>query len=96
MEADDDTVNYSALTDQWKQMMTQLTHLTWFLGSEPVADFKVKTKTSTPCGSPGTGLPTPALDQWLSNLVLGPPVYAGFRSNHKCNLIFNKQFILLN
>ena len=33
------------------------------LGSESVAVFTVKTKTSTPCGSPGPGLPTPAPDQ---------------------------------
>ena len=31
------------------------------LGSELVADLKAKTKSSTPCSSPGTGLPTPAL-----------------------------------
>ena len=31
------------------------------LGSELVADFRVKTKASTPCGSPGPGLATPAL-----------------------------------
>ena len=42
-------------------MITQLIHLTWFLGSELVADLKAKTKSSTPCGSPGTGLPTPGL-----------------------------------
>ena len=42
-------------------MITRLNHSTWFLGSESVADFNVKTKNSTPCGSPGTGLPTPGL-----------------------------------
>ena len=31
------------------------------LGSELVADFRVKTKASTPCGSPGPGLATPGL-----------------------------------
>ena len=42
-------------------MIAQLIHLTWFLGSELVADLKAKTKSSTPRGSPGTGLPTPGL-----------------------------------
>ena len=32
------------------------------LRSELVADLKAKTKSSTPCGSLGTGLPTPALN----------------------------------
>ena len=49
------------LIDQWKQMITQLTHLTWFLWSESIANFKVKAKTSTPCSSPVTGLLTPGL-----------------------------------
>ena len=31
------------------------------LGSELIADLKAKTKSSTPCGSLGTGLPTPGL-----------------------------------
>ena len=44
-------------------MITQLIHLTWFLGSELIADLKAKTKSSTPCGSLGTGLPTPELNQ---------------------------------
>ena len=30
--------------DQLKQLITQLTHLTWFLGSELVADVKAKNK----------------------------------------------------
>ena len=47
------------LIDQWKQLITQLTHLTW---SEVVADFKVKTKASTPCSSPGPGLRTAVLN----------------------------------
>ena len=51
-------------------MITQLIHLTWFLGSELVADLKAKTKSSTPCGSPGTGLPTPALDHWGRNTLV--------------------------
>ena len=46
-----------SLIDQLKQMITQFIHLTWFIGSELVADLKAKRKSS----SPGTGLPTPAL-----------------------------------
>ena len=46
-------------------MITQLIHLTWFLGSKLVADLNAKTKSSTPCGSPGTGLPTPGLGALL-------------------------------
>ena len=35
--------------------------LTWFPGSELLAEIKAKTKTSTPCCSPGLGITTPAV-----------------------------------
>ena len=47
-------------------MITQLINLTWFLGSESFADLKAKTKIGTPRSSPGTGLPSPGLDDAVS------------------------------
>ena len=51
-----------------KQLITQLTRLTWFLGSESVAHIKVKTKTSSPCGSPGPGVKTAGLNSQSHSL----------------------------
>ena len=55
--------NFSKLT----AFIDQLTgfKLTWVLGSEIVANIKAKTKTSTPCGSPGPGVRTTSLDNGM-------------------------------
>ena len=47
------------LIDQWKQLITRWTHLV--LGSESLANFRVKTNASTLRSSPGPGLRTTGL-----------------------------------
>lgn len=47
---------------QLEQLILQLTHFIWLLGSELGADFHMKTKTSRASGFPGPQLQTPILD----------------------------------
>uniref|UniRef100_A0A0E9W5Y8 Uncharacterized protein n=1 Tax=Anguilla anguilla TaxID=7936 RepID=A0A0E9W5Y8_ANGAN len=70
---------YSVLTVlvQLKQSITQLTHLTWFLGSKVIV-FKVKTKTNRPCASPGPGLATSAVGDAVFQMRCSTRTHCGY------------------
>ena len=70
-------------------MITQLIHLTWFLGLNWLLILRRKTKSSTPCGSLGTGLPTPGLEEAFMTKAIKyqPLLHTISELGYRCRLL---------